>query len=683
MEITGGSELRWMQYVEPNQFTGNIQERLVLKSSDGIHAYDADFGFKLIVSRMVEKDGPQGRKYYEVINDVTATASIFVIRKQQHMVNGKFSGTFISPDYNVCPYSVNHTAYSKYHALYCEDEPRYCFGMISSIKPVLTRVMGQIVRDGRPSAGNNPSADGLRVGNGNWFQRDILKLQAFGADGMANQPIYLDVYYGIALNTFGEFIQQNSLGEVYRGFRFKLIYPSMQGETVKVSQSSENDGAPKELVLKLIHHHIASDIAQDASAADASLTPQEVENSLASDLLERNENFVQEIRVMTFLDLVTRPKHPFKVKIGQEGGMLPNYRHMITDMIPDLDIREHPDYEHLPTFHRHHTLTRAHGRFLLFASDCYPHKCLLKFTQSYRQQFYFTELEVLYVFRQVLCSLAVMHRHGIAHQDISSENVLLKAVHHSGPIAIRRDEPYPLLSMLCILMDYGQAFAVPYTMDEVGNIEYNTKVPLNTTKRQPVGKFAFHAPELIAIFSKLKAWRNIHGSHLQLDDEQKAQLVYDPFAVDVFQLGIFLFIMIFRIYPFTTRGSVERSQRQFFESLKDKTFFTLSIPQMIESYQVSKPSMECLDLLQRLLAVNPDERPRVSQILTHPWVQQHRPELPSPPILITNPSLLYTMNLEPTPSLPLQMVVPFSSNFFEGDDLNTINTTPQEAVDEA
>lgn len=646
IEISGGSELRWMQFVESLSISNQIQERLVLKSNDGLYAYDADFGFKLPTVNRLNEQISNGTKFYQMDD---RTIPLHVVRQQRYVgVDGAFKGS-ISPNYQVSPYSVNHPHHANFHYLYCSGDPRYCFGIVSGVTPRLTRIVGAMVYDSRPFAGKHEKADGKRIDDsGVWYQRDILQMEVLTPQGPG--IYYLDAYHAIELNLHGEFIQQNSFGEVYRGHRYVLVYPTVQGATVKVSQSSDSPS----LVMKLIHHCISNIHEHNA---DISITVEEVEQSLEEHLSIRNENFAQELRVMSFLHNVSHPHIPSNL-IGT--GVMPEYRHTVLDMIPDLDLQYHPQHKNISTFHHHHTHSRAHGRFLMLASDCYPYRCLMHYINTYRIATVLSEVEVLYIFRQVVCSLAVMHRHGIAHQDLSSENVLLREIHRQN-VSVNSPPNIPsLLSMLCILMDYGQAAAVPYTVDNSGRIYYH-KIPINATKTQPVGKFFFQTPELVEKFIKLDLWKK-STVPLQLTEDQLEQLKYDAFAVDLYQLGIFLFILIFNKSPFPTRGNSDQHRKEFFDSLRDKSFFSRTIPSLMTELKMSNhPSADCIDLMQHLLAPNPEDRSTIQEVLTHPWIRQDHRDLSFPPILITHPSKLMEISAIQLNPLLFQPVIAFNT----------------------
>lgn len=643
-----------MQFVEPHEITNQQQERLVLESNDGDFVYDADFGFKLKLDTLSQYH-ENNTLYYLRSPPSANPPMIYVIRKHRYLQDNIIpTDSFISPNYEINPFLMNNPSHLKFRYYFCENDNLYCYGIVSTTEIKLKCIRNVLVYDGIDAIDYGKSISGYSHGNG-LFQRDILEMTS-----LHNGTVrYIDIYREIALHKYGEFLQQNSLGEVYRGYRYCKIYPTSQQQSEVVKVSCKIDSIC--LVMKLIHHY--DNIS--SYRKDANITVQEAEESLKQHLMIRNENFAQELRAMSFLSLITNKSMTMTM---MNSAAIPVYRHSILDLIPDLDIEYHNNYETISTFHRHHILTRAHGKFLLFASDYYPERCLTTFVNKYRKLSRYNELEIIFIFRQIVCSLAIMHRHGIAHQDISSDNVLLKEIHLKGfhsRTTISQTEPHSLLSMLLILMDYGQVKAVPYTIDEAGNIQYR-KVMINLSTMRPVGKPAFHAPELVRMYSNLKELKKIRGDDCvqYLNECERESFHFDPFAVDIYQLGVTLFIMIFGKLPFSYRGSdLERARDDYLNTLSNGDFFSVVVPTLLREQDAPSVSAECLDFLKHLLTFDPSQRPHIKEVLTHAWLRQNTPTLPSPPILITNNSLLsaiYSPGSHLPPSLPFPVNDRFS-----------------------
>ncbi|ETW07314.1 serine/threonine protein kinase [Aphanomyces invadans] len=96
----------------------------------------------------------------------------------------------------------------------------------------------------------------------------------------------------------------------------------------------------------------------------------------------------------------------------------------------------------------------------------------------------FPQAQAIHYMRQIVSAVHHMHTHGIAHRDLSLENVLLDN------------------DRACKVCDFGLAVAVPSVHDDA------------------VGKLNYMAPEVYA------------------------EMEYDPRAADVWSLGMMLFIMI-------------------------------------------------------------------------------------------------------------------------------------------
>uniref|UniRef100_A0A7S4IVW8 Protein kinase domain-containing protein n=1 Tax=Vannella robusta TaxID=1487602 RepID=A0A7S4IVW8_9EUKA len=80
----------------------------------------------------------------------------------------------------------------------------------------------------------------------------------------------------------------------------------------------------------------------------------------------------------------------------------------------------------------------------------------------------------------------------------------------------------------------------------------------------------------------------------------KGEPEYDPFKSDIFSLGVILHVILTQSYPYSDDHVV--------------------------NFQYSKDllSTECMDLLQSMLCVCPEDRKPINQILKHPWLRDHR-----------------------------------------------------------
>ena len=158
-------------------------------------------------------------------------------------------------------------------------------------------------------------------------------------------------------------------------------------------------------------------------------------------------------------------------------------------------------------------------------------------------------------FSQLVCAVQHMHSHNICHRDISLENILITS---NGS---------------CKLSDFGLATS-----------------SLSCTSK--VGKDMYMAPEVYYASSSSP---------------------YNPFTSDIWSLGIVLFIMITGAPPFE-EPSVSNHRFQF--TLQSKSILELIKLLKLEFY-FKDPLV--LDLIIQLLEVDPNKRPNIETIASHPW----------------------------------------------------------------
>jgi len=151
-----------------------------------------------------------------------------------------------------------------------------------------------------------------------------------------------------------------------------------------------------------------------------------------------------------------------------------------------------------------------------------------------------TEAEARYIFIQLVNAVAHCHQHNVIHRDIKLENALLK----QGTVKL---------------------------------IDFNvSRVSEGWEERTTFcGTPTYLAPEII-LNSK-----------------------YAGVPVDIYSLGVLLYIMLVGQPPFSTIGDTIKGE--------------YTIPDYI--------SAECMDLLQRMLCINPKNRATMTDLQQHPWVK--------------------------------------------------------------
>jgi serine/threonine-protein kinase SRK2 len=191
----------------------------------------------------------------------------------------------------------------------------------------------------------------------------------------------------------------------------------------------------------------------------------------------------------------------------------------------------------------------------------------------------FGEAQARFFFQQLLGGIAYLHSQAMAHRDLKLEKCAasdpaLKESAFSRSVvrsALLMDgTPRPRLA----ICDFG------YTKSEALHSAFHTS---------NVGTPSYLAPELLT----LKQGEN-----------------YDGKAVDVWAVGVVLYVMLVGGYPFGDLGNGRELVRRISTA----------------SYQLPVPlSAACMDLFTRVFVVDPRQRASVAALQMHPWVTADPP----------------------------------------------------------
>ena len=165
-------------------------------------------------------------------------------------------------------------------------------------------------------------------------------------------------------------------------------------------------------------------------------------------------------------------------------------------------------------------------------------------------------------FREILLGLTHLKRHSVVHRDLTLENVLLA-------------------NGRCKIMDFGMCLLTP-------------RCPTNGHPRRmppqgPCGKKNYIAPEVLENV-------NPFFGHL----------------VDMWSVGVILFILLTGYPPVEAATALDPR----FRKIRDG-----ELDDMLNSWEV-KLSDSAVDLLQKMLKVNPFERLSIDDILSHEWMAE-------------------------------------------------------------
>jgi len=170
----------------------------------------------------------------------------------------------------------------------------------------------------------------------------------------------------------------------------------------------------------------------------------------------------------------------------------------------------------------------------------------------------FSEGEARYWMHQILAGLEFLQRLGISHRDMSLENLL---VHGGG----------------CLIIDMGMCLLVP----REGNRRYLI------TPQGTCGKWNYISPEIA------------HN-----------RVPFDGYAVDMWAVGVILFLMLTGFPPW---------ERPTTDDERFKYMTNGYLVQMLTEWELGL-TPDAMDLLQRMLWLDPRDRLSLEQVLAHPWM---------------------------------------------------------------
>lgn len=174
------------------------------------------------------------------------------------------------------------------------------------------------------------------------------------------------------------------------------------------------------------------------------------------------------------------------------------------------------------------------------------------------------ENKIKSLFHKILKPVEQCHSNGIYHRDIKLENILLD--NENNPI----------------LCDFGFAGFI----EEVDDSGYLNEF---------LGTNHYASPEILR------------------------QIPYNGIKSDIFSLGVMLFCLIFRSFPFSSATKSNSLYKLIFRK-KYKEYWE-EIGKKIGINKVESVSEECKILIFKMLAYNPNERPSIDEIYRDEWMK--------------------------------------------------------------
>ena len=177
-------------------------------------------------------------------------------------------------------------------------------------------------------------------------------------------------------------------------------------------------------------------------------------------------------------------------------------------------------------------------------------------------------------FGQLLIGLATLHSQGVAHRDVSLENILFDAADGS-----------------CAIIDFGMSVHLRH--DPCNGMFY--KIPAVRC-----GKTNYIPPELQCGMGMCSDGH--HGSPSKL---------VDPMQGDMWSAGICLLYVLLGFPPLVSATS---------DDIRYQYIVRGQLPELLQHWGLDPLSAQALDLLQRMLKEDPCERISAQDALSHPFL---------------------------------------------------------------
>jgi len=205
----------------------------------------------------------------------------------------------------------------------------------------------------------------------------------------------------------------------------------------------------------------------------------------------------------------------------------------------------------------------------------------------------FSEEEARYWMDQLLNGLENLQHMGICHRDMSLENLL---VHKDG----------------ALIIDMGMCLMVPFK-DSTSSLtaSFNNMTVNGAVQQQPHQSFVSgrgRPRNLIRPQGTCGKWIYMSPEIYQNSEP------FDAFSVDMWAAGVILFLMLTGFPPW------ERA------CTTDERFHYMTagyLVQMLTEWKIGLSS-DAMDLLQRMLFLDPKDRLSLDQVRAHPWMANGR-----------------------------------------------------------
>ena len=183
-----------------------------------------------------------------------------------------------------------------------------------------------------------------------------------------------------------------------------------------------------------------------------------------------------------------------------------------------------------------------------------------------------TEKQASHYFKQIHMGVTFLHDNGLCHRDLKPENCMVDA-----------------------------------KTDTLKIIDFGLSKHLESAVTLGVGTPDYMAPEMLG-YGASKNQRQVH--HHPYVGSNSSKKLYDARAVDVWAMGVMLYLMVAGVYPFEDPENPDNVACTL-QNVRDGRIRPLP----------ADISHHCADLIARMLHKKSSKRLTLDQVLQHPWIK--------------------------------------------------------------
>ena len=185
-----------------------------------------------------------------------------------------------------------------------------------------------------------------------------------------------------------------------------------------------------------------------------------------------------------------------------------------------------------------------------------------------------TEKQAAHYFKQIHMGVTFLHDNGLCHRDLKPENCMVDAKN-----------------------------------DVLKIIDFGLSKHLESAVTLGVGTPDYMAPEMLG-YGGNKNQRQIHHQQQYMGASNSNKKLYDARAVDVWAMGVMLYLMVAGVYPFEDPENPDNVACTL-QNVRDGRIRPLP----------AGVSHQCADLIARMLHKKSAKRLTLDQVLEHPWIK--------------------------------------------------------------